>query len=60
MSFLCLQFSQKTIWIEVPYKAVHKLHLQEDVGRVGGQKNQLFVNFYTIENVNGGGSTLWW
>ena len=22
---------------------------------VGGQKNQLFVNFYTIENVNGGG-----
>ena len=22
---------------------------------VGGQKNQLFVNHYTIENVNGGG-----
>ena len=22
---------------------------------VGGQKNQLFVNFYTIENVNRGG-----
>ena len=22
---------------------------------VGGQKNQLFVNFFTIENVNGGG-----
>ena len=22
---------------------------------VGGQKNGLFVNFYTIENVNGGG-----
>ena len=22
---------------------------------VGGQKNQPFVNFYTIENVNGGG-----
>ena len=22
---------------------------------VGGQDNQLFVNFYTIENVNGGG-----
>jgi hypothetical protein len=22
---------------------------------VGGQKNWLFVNFYTIENVNGGG-----
>ena len=21
---------------------------------VGGQKNRLFVNFYTIENVNGG------
>ena len=22
---------------------------------VGDQKNQLFVNFYTIENINGGG-----
>ena len=22
---------------------------------VGGQKNRFFVNFYTIENVNGGG-----
>ena len=33
---------------------VHKLSLQEE-GRVGGQKNRLFVNFYTIENVNGGG-----
>ena len=22
---------------------------------VGGQNNRLFVNFYTIENVNGGG-----
>ena len=22
---------------------------------VDGQKNQLFVNFYTVENVNGGG-----
>ena len=22
---------------------------------VGGQKNRLFVNFYTIDNVNGGG-----
>ena len=22
---------------------------------VGGQKNQLFVNFYVVENVNGGG-----
>ena len=22
---------------------------------VGGQKNRLFVNFYTVENVNGGG-----
>ena len=22
---------------------------------VGGQKNRLFVNIYTIENVNGGG-----
>ena len=22
---------------------------------VGGQKNRLFVNFFTIENVNGGG-----
>ena len=33
--------------------AVHKLRLQEE--GVGGQKNRLFVNFYTIENVNGGG-----
>ena len=31
---------------------VHKLRLQEK--GVGGQKNQLFVNFYTIESVNGG------
>ena len=31
---------------------VHKLRLQEE--GVGGQKNLLFVNFYTIENVNGG------
>ena len=31
---------------------VHKLRLQE---KVGGQRNQLFVKFYTIENVNGGG-----
>jgi hypothetical protein len=29
---------------------VHKLRLQEE--GVGGQKNGLFVNFYTIENVN--------
>ena len=27
----------------------HKLRLQEE--GVGGQKNRLFVNFYTIENV---------
>ena len=33
--------------------AVHKLRLQEE--GVGGQKNRLFVKFYTIENVNGGG-----
>ena len=33
--------------------AVHKLRLQEE--GVGGQKNQLSVDFYTIENVNGGG-----
>ena len=32
---------------------VHKLRLQEE--GVGGQKNRLFVNIYTIENVNGGG-----
>ena len=25
---------------------------------VGGQKNRLFVNFYTIENVNGGGKVV--
>ena len=33
--------------------AVHKLRLQEEGGR--WSKNLLFVNFYTIENVNGGG-----
>ena len=33
--------------------AVHKLRLQEE--GVGGQNNWLFVNIYTIENVNGGG-----
>ena len=32
---------------------VHKLRLQEE--GVVGQKNRLFVNHYTIENVNGGG-----
>ena len=32
--------------------AIHKLRLQEEVGR--WSKNQLFVNMYTIENVNGG------
>ena len=32
---------------------VHKLRLQER--GVGGQNNRLFVNFYTIEKVNGGG-----
>ena len=32
---------------------VHKLRLQEEGGR--WSKNRLFVNFYTIENVNGGG-----
>ena len=25
---------------------------------VGGQKNRLFVNIYTIENVNGGGKVV--
>ena len=39
--------------LEEALGAVHKLRLQEE--GVGGQKNQLFVNFYTIENVNGGG-----
>ena len=34
--------------------AVHKLRLQEEGGR-WSKKNRLFVNFYTIENVNGGG-----
>ena len=33
--------------------AVHKLRLQEEGGR--WSKNRLFVNFYTIENVNRGG-----
>ena len=33
--------------------AVHKLHLQEEGGR--WSKHQLFVNFYTLANVNRGG-----
>ena len=33
--------------------AVHKLRLQEEGGR--WSKNRIFVNIYTIENVNGGG-----
>ena len=34
----------------------HKVHKLRFKSRgVGGQKNLLFVNFYTIENVNGGG-----
>ena len=37
----------------LPLGAVHKLRLQEEGGR--WSKNWLFVNFYTIENVNGGG-----
>ena len=32
---------------------VHKLRLQEEGGR--WSKNRVFVNFYTVENVNGGG-----
>ena len=39
--------------VEIGLGGVHKLCLQEE--GVGGQKNQLFVNFYTIENLNGGG-----
>ena len=34
---------------------VHKLRLQEEARWVGGQKNRLFVNHYTIDNVNEGG-----
>ena len=41
-------------FIVLSYGGVHKLRLQEE-GGLGGQKNWLFVNFYTIENVNGGG-----
>ena len=37
----------------IPLGAVHKLRLQEEGG--SGKKNQFFVNFYTIENVNRGG-----
>ena len=43
-----LSFKNSTIIF--PLGAVHKLRLQEE--GVGGR---LFVNFYTIENVNGGG-----
>ena len=31
---------------------VYKLHLQKK--KANGQKNQLFLNFYTVENVGGG------
>ena len=49
------------------YKNFAAIHISEDCSKgaftnyvykrkgVGGQKNPLFVNFYTMENVNGGG-----
>ena len=48
------------IWVvEFPRGKVHKItprgRSQTTRRGVGGQKNRLFVNFYTIENVNGGG-----
>ena len=56
MSFWSENFFQKTNEIFVmifALGAVYKLRLQEE--GVFGQQNRLFVNFYTIENVNGGG-----
>ena len=44
---------QKCAILMLQLEVIHKLCLQEE--GVGGQKNLLFVNFYTIENVNGGG-----
>ena len=38
--------------VDLTLGAVHKLRLQQGVG---GQKNQFFVNFHAIENVNRGG-----
>ena len=35
--------------------AVHKLRLQNELGDPNRQKCPLFVNIYTIENVNEGG-----
>ena len=40
--------------MEMKLGAVHKLRLQEEGGR--WSKNSTLVNFYTIKNVNGGGS----
>ena len=39
--------------MQIQLGGVDKLRLQEERDR--WSKNRLFVNFYTIENVNGGG-----
>ena len=45
-----------TSWVTLCYyvKGAFTNFVYKRMG-VGGQKNQLFVNFYTVENVNGGG-----
>ena len=50
--FLIGSLIQKTI--SPPYYGAFTNYVYKRRG-VGGQKNRLFVNFYTIENVNGGG-----
>ena len=46
------------LWLKVidtkHYKGAFTNYVYKGRG-VGGQKNRLFVNIYTIENVNGGG-----
>ena len=55
MKAFSLFIDKKTIKkIEKPNKGPFTNYVYKRRG-VGGQKNQLFVNFYTIENVNGGG-----
>ena len=60
------QFSVHAVCVYLPcYCKLHKLytlHIRWSFTNyiykrrgVGGQKNRLFVNFHTIENINGGG-----
>ena len=50
---LCRPYSFRPFFssLDLPLGGIHKLRLQEEGGR--WSKNRFFVNFYTIENVNG-------